>query len=212
MRNQSQNPPKRLILNSFFSLALGALFFCSGCSALIYQLAWQRMLFTLFGVDLEAITIIVSIFMFGLGLGGLWGGILADLFVSRLLGLYVAIEVGIAAFGFYSPSLINGLAQITHQSSELSTALGSFLILALPTILMGATFPILVTQVNKTKQHIGQTAGELYFANTLGAVTGAYLSGFVLLSWMGLEGMVHLAALLNLLTALVTLIFFRGRN
>ena len=50
------------------------LFFVSGIAALIYQVCWQRLLFEAFGVDMESVTIIVSTFMLGLGLGALVGG------------------------------------------------------------------------------------------------------------------------------------------
>lgn len=49
-------------------------FFISGCSALIYQVSWQRALYGLIGVDMDSITIIVSVFMLGIGLGGMLGG------------------------------------------------------------------------------------------------------------------------------------------
>src|SRR5579862_9409375 len=86
--------------SSFNHAILCLLFFCSGCAALIYQVMWQRMLFTVFGVDLQSITIIVSVFMFGLGVGGLLGGSIADRMNSHLLILYVCIEILIALFGF----------------------------------------------------------------------------------------------------------------
>ena len=54
------------------------LFFVSGIAALIYQVCWQRLLFQAFGVDIESVTIIVSTFMLGLGLGALAGGQLSD--------------------------------------------------------------------------------------------------------------------------------------
>ncbi len=57
-----------------------AVFFVSGGSALIYQVAWQRLLFSAFGVDIESITIVVSTFMLGLGCGALLGGQAADRF------------------------------------------------------------------------------------------------------------------------------------
>jgi spermidine synthase len=50
------------------------LFFLSGFPALIYQIVWQRALFALYGVDIESATLIVTIFMLGLGLGSLAGG------------------------------------------------------------------------------------------------------------------------------------------
>ncbi len=49
-------------------------FFISGSSALIYQTCWQRSLYGVIGVDIDSITIIVSIFMLGIGIGGMLGG------------------------------------------------------------------------------------------------------------------------------------------
>ena len=57
---------------------LCVLFFFSGFPALIYQLTWQRQLFLIFGVNIESVTIVVTAFMLGLGLGSLAGGWLSD--------------------------------------------------------------------------------------------------------------------------------------
>lgn len=197
---------------SFSHGILALLFFCSGASALMYQVMWQRMLFTVFGVDLASITIIVSVFMFGLGLGGLLGGYLADIAHRQRLMLYVAIEFGIAAFGFLSPSLIDWLGNVLFNNSVWLTGLSSFLILAFPTVLMGATFPLLVTEVNTLNQHTGRSVGSLYFANTLGAALGAYFSGFVLLYTLDVVGVINCAACLNLAIALAALLIFRRRH
>ena len=62
-----------------------AAFFLSGVSALTYQVTWQRLLYAQFGVDLQSITIIVSCFMLGLGVGSLVGGWLADRLPSKAL-------------------------------------------------------------------------------------------------------------------------------
>ncbi len=194
--------------NFNFRLVLYILFFCSGCSALIYQLMWQRMLFTQFGVDLESITIIVSVFMFGLGVGGLLGGIVADGLHGRLLQLYIAIEIGIAVFGFLSPNMIDTLGNLTVSHSGWITGMWSFVILAFPTILMGATFPILVTHVSTMDQNIGKSVGELYFANTLGGAIGACLSGFILLNIIDMIGVIQCAAYLNLIVAIVAFLVF----
>ena len=191
-------------------LILYILFFFSGCSALIYQVMWQRMLFTVFGVDLQSITIIVSAFMFGLGVGGIIGGRLADYMTERLLTIYVVIELGIALFGFFSPWLIEQLGSDFFSASEMTTVIASFLIHSIPTVLMGATFPILVTHVHRYTQNIGESVGALYFANTMGGALGAYLSGFVLLFSMDTAGAIAHAAILNLLIALVAVLMFRG--
>src|SRR5207249_2462081 len=69
-----------------------ALFFGSGFAALLYQIAWQRMLFGWYGVDLDSISVIVSIFMLGLGVGALAGGWLADRFQHYRIFVFSIIE------------------------------------------------------------------------------------------------------------------------
>lgn len=197
---------------SFVHGLLYVLFFCSGVSALIYQVMWERMLFTEFGVDLESITIIVSVFMFGLGIGGLLGGHLADKHTKRLLGLYIIIEMAIAIFGFFSPYFIPLVGHLFFSDNKLMTVLASFLVLSFPTILMGATFPILVRHVNQTLQHIGHSVGSLYFANTLGGAVGAYFSGFVLLYTLNIVEVIERAAWLNVTIALIAFLAFRKQK
>jgi predicted membrane-bound spermidine synthase len=200
------------INSSIIQLILYLLFFCSGCSALIYQVMWQRMFFTLFGVDLESITIIVSVFMFGLGLGGLCGGYVADVMSNRLLTLYVYIELSIALFGFISPELIKTVGHLTINCNEFVIAMVSFLLLVFPTSLMGGTFPILVTHVNKFNHHVGRSVGLLYFMNTLGGALGAYFSGFVLLYTLDVTDAVNRAAFINLAIAAIALVVFRKQK
>ena len=51
--------------------SLCILFFLSGFPALIYQLVWQRALFRILGVNIESVTIVVTAFMLGLGIGSI---------------------------------------------------------------------------------------------------------------------------------------------
>ena len=90
-------------------LRIAAAFFLSGMAALIYQVIWQRLLFVVVGVDLESVSIVVSTFMMGLGLGALIWGWLADRMPERILLTFCAVEAGIAVFGLLSVDLILGL-------------------------------------------------------------------------------------------------------
>ena len=173
------------------------LFFVSGIAALIYQVCWQRLLFEAFGVDIESVTIIVSTFMLGLGLGALLGGELADRHPERALALFAVIELSIAAFGICSPALIRAAGALAVRSSLGTIATVNLLLLLWPTMLMGATLPILVTYVVRHQRNIGVSIGLLYFANTLGASLGAALSGMLVLYYFGLAATIYLAAALN---------------
>ena len=90
----------------FFILFLEFIFFLSGFSSLIYQVTWQRLLTVYYGVGMISITLIVSIYMFGLGLRALIGGHYAELVKNNIL-LYFWVELGIGLFGIVSfPALL----------------------------------------------------------------------------------------------------------
>lgn len=186
------------------------LFFFSGFAAIIYQLMWQRMLYTVFGIDLESITIIVSVFMFGLGLGGLSGGLIAEKNLKYLLHLYIIFEILIAVFGLFSPLLIQSLSNLMLIDSKIFTFIMSFLLLSVPTFFMGATFPILVRHVLKFKKSVGDSVGILYFSNTIGASIGAVFTGFIFLNIFEINSTIYIAVSINFLIGLSALLIFVG--
>lgn len=177
---------------------LAAIFFISGLSALIYQVCWQRLLFTGFGVDLTSITVIVSVFMAGLGIGAFFGGRIADKFSKNIIILFCLIELGIGCFGLLSHHLILNLQDMLIHANLVMTALGSFILLLFPTFLMGTTLPLLTSFFNQHIQNIGDSIGQLYFYNTLGAAFGALATGFILFNHFTLSHTIYIAAMLNL--------------
>jgi MFS family permease len=179
------------------------LFALSGIAALIYQVCWQRLLFTAFGVDIESITIIVSAFMLGLGVGALAGGYLADRFPGSILLLFMLFESGIGIFGLFSPHLIEFVATRFLLANHFVVGLANFGLLLFPTALMGGTLPMLVVYFHKTFGHVGISVGRLYFVNTLGASVGSFLVGFALFLVLTLNQTIYLAAGLNFLVAML---------
>ncbi|MCZ6488395.1 MAG: hypothetical protein O6703_09495 [Gammaproteobacteria bacterium] len=195
-----------MIFNSDLSLmkgrgSLGFLFLISGFAALIYQLAWQRALFAAFGVDMESITLVVSVFMFGLGIGSLVGGMLSERFPDRLREMFFACELVIGVFGIASISIIRGASEVAIHGSLLSVGVTIFAILCLPTMMMGATLPILVSYINRTRKNVGNSVGWLYFVNTVGSALAALLTVTLIFPAMGLQGAVWSAAILNFVVA-----------
>tara|TARA_R110002073_G_scaffold336505_1_gene534262 strand:- start:58278 stop:58931 length:654 start_codon:yes stop_codon:yes gene_type:complete len=199
--------------NRVISFALLFSFFVSGCSALMYQMSWQRSLYGVIGVDIDSITIIVSVFMLGIGFGGMLGGWLADRFPSSRLVIYAASEFGIAAYGLMTlwllPWMEVVLGQLSWGGAGLS-AVASFTFLIVPTTLMGVTLPILTMEFNERYGNVGVSVGTLYFFNTFGASVGAALVPFVLLPMMSLPHVIFLAVLGNVAVALCGVV--AGRN
>lgn len=189
---------------------IAAIFFLSGVAALVYQMGWQRLLYTSFGVDIESVTIVVSTFMLGLGAGAIAGGALADRFPTRLIALFAACELGIGLFGVASAPLIRALGDAFATSPRAVVALVDFAVLLVPTSLMGATLPILVTDAVRRHGSVGVSIGALYFVNTMGAAAGALMIGIGLYSVLTLSQSLLAAAAVNGVVAACGAVLARG--
>ena len=176
------------------------LFFVSGFSALVYQIVWQRVMYTALGVDSESVTIIVSVFMFGLGIGAMAGS-WAIRWKNMLLRLFLGVEISIGVLGVLSIPLAEVLLNTIEVRTKTELVTISYLFFALPTFLMGATLPILIGYLNQRYRNIGRSAGLLYAANTLGSAVAALITVSVIFVFLGKNGAVILAAGLNLVTA-----------
>lgn len=184
---------------------IAVLFLISGFSALIYQVVWQRVLFATFGINSEAVTVIVSVFMFGLGVGALTGGLLQKRYSQHLLKIFVALEILIGLFGLISLPLIEYISTLVTNNSSLHLIGWSYAILAIPTLLMGATLPILVAFLQNYFNNLGKTVGLLYAFNTIGSAIAAYFTVEVFFVFLGQSSTIFIAALCNLGTAMLIL-------
>lgn len=187
-----------------------ASFFLSGICALMYQVSWQRSLYGIIGVDIDSITIIVSVFMLGIGFGGMLGGWIADMAPKRRIQIYAGAELAIALYGFCSLLLVDFIGDwlVAAGGGPMSSAMGSLLFLVVPTTLMGMTLPLLTMAFNDWQDSIGVSVGQLYFINTLGAATGAGLVPFVLLPLLPVDSVIYMAAMGNLLVAVLAMFAF----
>ena len=192
----------------------GVAFLLSGMAALVYQVAWQRILALHTGVGIYSIAIIVASFMAGLGAGSHLGGVLSTrLTPLRALRAFALLELGIGLFGAASCSLyydlLYGRASWLYVS-PLRAGVLHFLGLLLPTSLMGMSLPFLVRGLLRETSHAGRTVGYLYGVNTLGASLGALLTPWVLVRHVGIRGAVFVAVGGNLLAAASALLIARS--
>lgn len=180
---------------------LSVLFFFSGFPALIYQLIWQRALFRILGVNIESVTIVVTAFMLGLGLGGLAGGWLSKHRGMPLLLLLAAIESLTAAFGLFSLAIFERVGDLVLGAPLLLTALVTLALVVVPTLLMGATLPLLVEHLVSRSGNVGSAVGKLYYVNTLGAGAACLVCAVALFPLLGMYGSVLFAVALNMAIA-----------
>jgi predicted membrane-bound spermidine synthase len=187
-------------------------FFVSGASALTYQICWQRALFAAVGVDIDSVTLIVSCFMLGIGIGGALGGMLADALPGHKVKAYAAAEMLLALFGLFSLSVVRLVSDgvgAGGTSGLVLTGLAVFAVLVIPTTLMGVTLPVLTMAFDGLLKNVGHSVGTLYFWNTLGAAFAAWLCPFILFDHFTLTQSVQLAAVGNMSVAVAALALSR---
>jgi spermidine synthase len=191
-------------------------FFFSGASGLIYEVVWTRLFEFIVGCSHQSITIVVATFMGGLALGSFLGGKAADRSRSPLV-LYGWLVLGVGAYCFLIPAATS-LANLAfgpiyrlhdgepnHPLFLGAKAIAAVAILLVPTTLMGATLPVLIRHITGRLRDVGSRLGTLYAVNTLGAVTGAWAAGFLLIPMLGLWWTSTLAAGIDAVIGLVIL-------
>jgi spermidine synthase len=189
-----------------------ACFVLSGFAALLYQTAWLREFSLVFGTSELAVATVLAAYMGGLALGAAVAGrVVARL--RRPVLVYGVLEAGIAGSALAVPALLEIAASLHAwafggQPSPPDAArigqpafyLGvAFVVLAVPTALMGATLPLLTRHAVRSDRELGPKVARLYAANTAGAVAGTVGAAFLLLPAWGLRGTVWTGVAVNLL-------------
>lgn len=168
-------------------------FFLSGIAGIIFETVWARAFGLILGNSLQGISVVVGLFLGGLGVGAA----LAARLVRRLprpIATYAWVEGAIGLWGLIGipllPRIPGFLVYVLPQENPgawgpvLARVLAALLFLAPPTLLMGATLPLLSEGLSRRGRFL-PSLGLLYGVNTLGAFVGAVLAGFVLLPHFG---------------------------
>ena len=202
---------------------LGLCFFLSGAAALIYETAWTREFAFVFGTSDLAVATVLAAYMGGLAAGAAIAGRVAHRLTRPVLaygvlelGIAIAalcVPLGIAAARWLYTSLFGGgdsLAGAGGLATALFYLTSSFLILLIPTAMMGATLPLLARHAVREEGQIGSRIGLLYAANSAGAVVGTLTGAFLLLPSLGLRATIVAAAGVNALVFVAAWALARG--
>lgn len=191
------------------------IFFLSGTCALAYQIIWIRLFGLVFGGTVVSMSVVVAVFMGGLALGSHFIGKYAER-VGNRVRLYGILQIAlglIAALLLYGISNLSRLIYSLPFNTDVHTFTGisvrlilSCLLLIVPTMIMGGTLPILVRAVTSEKNKIIVNTSLLYAINTLGAMTGAFLVGFLLIRYLGITQTNILAAAVNIIMGITALL------
>ena len=198
-----------------------AAYVLSGAAGLVYQVLWTRLLSLTFGVTVFATSAVLAAFMAGLGLGS-W---LVGRFIDRRprpLRIYALLELGIGLYALAVPSILDALSPVYVAIADrlddrflvfnLARASLAFVVLLVPTTLMGGTVPAIGRYLVTRHETVGWNVGLLYALNTVGAVLGTLGAGFVLIGSLGLWRTTLVAAAVNVGIGLALLAGGRERT
>jgi spermidine synthase len=201
-------------------------FFVSGFCSILYEIVWVRLAMAQFGVTTALVSIVLSAFMVGLGLGSWGSGILARRYQNRIpfpaLRLYAITEllIGISAvivpyeFSAGRALIQRGISPMALSSSGYYLAAGVWIAITLVPwcACMGATFPFAMLAIkNNSSSPSGRSFSYLYVANVLGAVSGAFIPLF-LIELLGFHHTLYVGASLNFLLATCAFALSLGRS
>jgi spermidine synthase len=182
----------------------------SGVASLCLEVIWTRVLVLVVGSSTHAFVTMLAAFLVGIALGSF----LSRLFIDRLRNPRRAfgwVQAAIAASTLATIPLMGALVSSAqrwllglelHWAALLLGRFGiAFLILIVPTTLMGMSFPLAGKIGVRSVRGLGSELGAIYAANTLGNIAGALLGGFVLLPAVGMQRGIVLVTSLNLASA-----------
>jgi spermidine synthase len=190
-------------------------FFLSGCCALIYQVVWTRLAFASFGIIAPVFSVVLSVFMLGLGggawAGGRWIGPLIRRTAGSALLFYAFAEFAIGIGGISVPKLFalgQELLFSSGQTDSFRYLFFSALVLGLSIVpwcvFMGATFPFMMAHMREQEKGSSDSFSYLYLANVLGAMTGCLLTALVFVEILGFKHTLWAAAIVNFTVAAIT--------
>ena len=197
-----------------FPLVLG-FFFLSGITGLIYEILWTRMIVSIIGSAPFAVSIVLSVFMGGLGLGSYLASKRIDEVrePGRLLEIYGLLELVVGVYGLFLPialRVFRPLYTVIYNGVfhhfmlyNLLTFAGCAAILLLPATCMGATLPVLSRFYIRRIGQVGSHLGQLYGINTIGAAVGSLLCGFWIIGWWGVWVALGIAVVFNVLIGII---------
>lgn len=200
------------------TVVLGA-FALSGFAALAYEVVWFRLLSMTIGSTAYAFAIMLAIFLLGIALGSHLLAPFADRIGQRARA-FAVLQLGIGATVLALTPLFGKLPLVflgfleffgfdfwAFQAVNFMTALAGIF---LPTILMGAAFPLAVRLVTRDIARLGHNVGTIYCVNTLGGVAGSFLAGFVMIPVLGMQTSIVILAGMNVAIGCVMLFLAGG--
>jgi spermidine synthase len=188
-------------------------FALSGYTAIVYQVVWTRVLSLSLGSSIYAFSAMLTTFLLGLALGSaFFTQVLHRIKQPTATFALIQIGIGISCYVgaiflerlpyFFLNAISWGLPAFYNHPDWLIMGLwfiATMVIMFIPTFLFGGTFPVVIKLYQSLVQQMGRSTGDAYSVNTIGAVIGAFMGGFILIPALGLQATLLVTILINLI-------------
>jgi spermidine synthase len=177
----------------------------AGLAALSHEVLWTRIMVYVLGNFVHSFSLVLMSFLFGIAVGSA----VVSRFIDRRevgLRLFGGLQFAIGLFAILLIPLFAPLIGLRDSFLEILTGEGvgidtpdpwwqftlwkmgvAFLLLLVPTFMMGASFPIAAKIYTRSRAAVGRSIGNVSAVNTLGAIVGAFLASFVLVGALGVR-------------------------
>ena len=211
---QSTNTESREPMETDSRLVLWAIGI-SGFCALAYEVLWTRIMVFFLGSTTYAFATMLAAFLFGIALGSMVFSRWVDR-IKQPIAVFGIVQLGIGLFALIlMPAFeeLYGMSQAfqsTFGASRFWAFFSCFLVMCLPTFLMGASFPLVTKIYTGSARQLGRSIGNIYAVNTVGSILGAFCAGFILIPLLGIRPSIVLTVALN--TGIGCLLVLRSRR
>jgi spermidine synthase len=217
IRNKKEKPeketaiPENIVVSQRQKTALITLmigFGLSGFAAMVYEVAWARVLVMIIGSSIYAFSIMLATFLLGIAIGSFIFSFISKYKTANLIWFAVIeLLIGIISIlmlplfqwmPLYFVNLFDSFVR-NHAILEIIKFFVCALMMIIPTILLGSLFPMVTQICTRNYNELGKRVGTIYSVNTLGNIGGSFLAGFVLIPTIGIQHSIILAGIVNVI-------------
>ncbi|MFC2140052.1 fused MFS/spermidine synthase, partial [Bacteroidota bacterium] len=196
----------------------------SGMAALLYEMVWTRLFINIFGSSTYAFSIMLLVFISGITLGGF---VISQKFFERFdkVKLVAVLQFLIGGSTMLVLTLYERLPYYLWATSSYFVKSEStfnifltlefmicFLIMFVPTTMMGMSLPLIASIIAIQSKKIGLSVGKVFSVNTVGTVLGVLLTGLVFIPVFGVKGSFEIGIGINIIGAAVVIYMYEKFN
>jgi spermidine synthase len=161
---------------------LKILTFSSGFIVMALEIVTSRILTPVFGSTIYTWGSLIGVILSGLSLGYFLGGRISDDHPSfdKICGIVFSVGLFIVAIPFFATHVVDFSIAVL-PGTQYTPLLATFLLLMLPSVLLGFVSPYVIKLGTSTLKRVGNISGNLYSIATIGSIFGTFVTVFVLI-------------------------------